>query len=71
MLLGVLLTAALHLSSPHGWFPHGIGFGSGYGYGGYPTQVVSGVTYEVLPNGQLVAVPTATASILSPSVVIG
>lgn len=63
-MLGVLLAAALHLGAGHhGWFPHGVGFGGLYG--GYPTEIVSGVTYEVLPSGQLIAVPT-TSGIGSP-----
>jgi hypothetical protein len=59
-MIAVLLAAALHLGAGgghHGWFPHGIGYGPGFGYPGVvTTEIVNGVTYEVLPSGQLVAV---------------
>lgn len=67
-MIALLLTAALHLAAGghgHGFWPHGVSYGPGFGYPGVvSTEIVNGVTYEVLPGGQLVAVA-------SPSVVAG
>jgi hypothetical protein len=68
IMLALLLALALHAPADHHWHgPWGPG-GFGENVLGYPTQIVGGVTYQVLPNGQLVAVPVST--VVAPSLVL-